>query len=67
MECSPVTHDRNKGQLWTTQSGQLCFLTCLTQNKEVELGRGVLLIQTGKLRLRGTGDSFQVTHQLKDS
>lgn len=40
MECSPVTHDRNKGQLWTTQSDQLCSLTCLTQNKEVELGRG---------------------------
>lgn len=28
---------------------------------------GVLLIQIGKLRLRGTGDSFQVTHQLKDA
>lgn len=55
MECSCVTLERNKGQF--PRVGQLHFLACLTQNNRggVEWG----LIQIGKLRPKGTGDSFQ--------
>lgn len=67
MECSPVTHDRNKGQVWTAQSGPTVFLNSFNSKQGGGVGKGVLLIQIGKLGLRGTGDSFQVTHQLKDS
>lgn len=43
------------------------FLNLFNSKQGGGVGEGVLLILIGKLRLRGTGDSFQVTHQLKDS
>lgn len=43
------------------------FLNLFNSKQGGGVGEGVLLIQIRKLRLRGTGDSFQVTHQLKDS